>query len=78
MGSIAASGSAIAQTAGASAAMPAPGPAPAGTAVWQEGFMAIPSVGVLEVAALQLAPRFSLVDATPIGPDLRSRWRRRS
>ena len=41
------------------------------------GAEAIPAVGSLEVAALQLAPRFRLLDATPIGPDLRSRWRRR-
>jgi len=41
------------------------------------GAEAIPAVGGLEVAALQLAPRFRLLDATPIGPDLRSRWRRR-
>jgi diaminohydroxyphosphoribosylaminopyrimidine deaminase / 5-amino-6-(5-phosphoribosylamino)uracil reductase len=41
------------------------------------GAEAIPAVGPLEVEALQLAPRFSLVDAAPIGPDLRSRWRRR-
>jgi diaminohydroxyphosphoribosylaminopyrimidine deaminase/5-amino-6-(5-phosphoribosylamino)uracil reductase len=42
------------------------------------GAEAIPAVGGLEVAALQLAPRFRLVDATPVGPDLRSRWRRRA
>ena len=41
------------------------------------GAEAIPAVGALEVAALQLAPRFRLLDATPVGPDLRSRWRRR-
>jgi diaminohydroxyphosphoribosylaminopyrimidine deaminase / 5-amino-6-(5-phosphoribosylamino)uracil reductase len=41
------------------------------------GAEAIPAVGALDVAALQLAPRFRLLDATPIGPDLRSRWRRR-
>jgi len=42
------------------------------------GAAAIPAVGPLEVAALQLAPRFRLVDATPVGPDLRSRWCRPS
>jgi diaminohydroxyphosphoribosylaminopyrimidine deaminase / 5-amino-6-(5-phosphoribosylamino)uracil reductase len=42
------------------------------------GSEAIPAVGPLEVAALQLAPRFRLLDATPVGPDLRSRWRRRA
>ena len=42
------------------------------------GAEAIPAVGALDVAALQLAPRFRLLDATPIGPDLRSRWRRRA
>ena len=41
------------------------------------GADAIPSVGGLEVAALQLAPRFRLLDSTQVGPDLRSRWRRR-
>ena len=41
------------------------------------GAEAIPAVAALEVAALQLAPRFRLLEATPIGPDLRSRWRRR-
>jgi diaminohydroxyphosphoribosylaminopyrimidine deaminase/5-amino-6-(5-phosphoribosylamino)uracil reductase len=41
------------------------------------GAEAIPSVGALEVTALQLAPRFRLLDAAPVGPDLRSRWRRR-
>jgi diaminohydroxyphosphoribosylaminopyrimidine deaminase/5-amino-6-(5-phosphoribosylamino)uracil reductase len=41
------------------------------------GEEAIPSVGALEVTALQLAPRFRLLDATPIGPDMWSRWRRR-
>ena len=41
------------------------------------GDEAIPVVGGLEVEALQLAPRFRLLDAAPIGPDLRSRWRRR-
>jgi diaminohydroxyphosphoribosylaminopyrimidine deaminase/5-amino-6-(5-phosphoribosylamino)uracil reductase len=39
---------------------------------------AIPAVGSIEVEALQLAPRFRLLDVAPIGPDLRSRWRRRS
>jgi diaminohydroxyphosphoribosylaminopyrimidine deaminase/5-amino-6-(5-phosphoribosylamino)uracil reductase len=42
------------------------------------GEAAIPVVGGLEVAALQLAPRFSLIDVAPVGPDLRSRWRRRA
>lgn len=37
----------------------------------------IPVVGGLEVAALQLAPRFRLLDVGQIGPDLRTRWRRR-
>jgi diaminohydroxyphosphoribosylaminopyrimidine deaminase / 5-amino-6-(5-phosphoribosylamino)uracil reductase len=41
------------------------------------GSETIPSVGPLEVTALQLAPRFRLLDAAPVGPDLRSRWRRR-
>jgi diaminohydroxyphosphoribosylaminopyrimidine deaminase/5-amino-6-(5-phosphoribosylamino)uracil reductase len=41
------------------------------------GAEAIPAVGALEVTALQLAPRFRLLDTTPIGPDMRSRWRRR-
>ena len=40
------------------------------------GDEAIPVVGGLEVEALQLAPRFRLLDVAPIGPDLRSRWRR--
>jgi diaminohydroxyphosphoribosylaminopyrimidine deaminase/5-amino-6-(5-phosphoribosylamino)uracil reductase len=42
------------------------------------GDEAIPVVGGLEVEALQLAPRFRLLDVAPIGPDLRSRWRRRA
>ena len=41
------------------------------------GAEAFPVVGGLEVAALQLAPRFRLLDVAPIGPDMRSRWRRR-
>ncbi len=41
------------------------------------GADAIPAIAAIEVAALQLAPRFRLLEATPIGPDLRSRWRRR-
>jgi diaminohydroxyphosphoribosylaminopyrimidine deaminase/5-amino-6-(5-phosphoribosylamino)uracil reductase len=41
------------------------------------GAEAIPAVGPLEVAALQLAPRFRLVETTAIGPDVRSLWRRR-
>ena len=40
------------------------------------GEEAVPSVGMLEVEALQLAPRFRLVEAARIGPDVRSRWRR--
>ena len=39
------------------------------------GSEAIPAVGPLEVAALQLAPRFRLVDVAAVGPDVRSRWR---
>ncbi len=42
------------------------------------GEEAIPAVGGLDVAALQLAPRFRLLDVAPLGPDMRSRWRRRS
>ncbi len=42
------------------------------------GAEAIPAIGSIEVAALQLAPRFRLIDSTPVGPDLRSRWRRRT
>jgi diaminohydroxyphosphoribosylaminopyrimidine deaminase/5-amino-6-(5-phosphoribosylamino)uracil reductase len=41
------------------------------------GEEAIPSVGTLEVTALQLAPRLRLLEATPIGADMRSRWRKR-
>ena len=41
------------------------------------GAEAIPAIGSLDVAALQLAPRFRLTDVAPIGPDMRSRWRRR-
>jgi diaminohydroxyphosphoribosylaminopyrimidine deaminase/5-amino-6-(5-phosphoribosylamino)uracil reductase len=41
------------------------------------GAEAIPAVGGMEVAMLQLAPRFRLIEAAPVGPDLRSRWRRR-
>jgi diaminohydroxyphosphoribosylaminopyrimidine deaminase/5-amino-6-(5-phosphoribosylamino)uracil reductase len=41
------------------------------------GEEAIPVVGGLEVAALQLAPRYRLLDVAPIGPDMRSHWRRR-
>jgi diaminohydroxyphosphoribosylaminopyrimidine deaminase/5-amino-6-(5-phosphoribosylamino)uracil reductase len=41
------------------------------------GADAIPAIGHLDVDALQLAPRYRLIDATPVGPDLRSRWRRR-
>jgi diaminohydroxyphosphoribosylaminopyrimidine deaminase/5-amino-6-(5-phosphoribosylamino)uracil reductase len=38
------------------------------------GSEAIPAVGPLDVAALQLAPRFRLVDVATVGPDMRSRW----
>ncbi len=41
------------------------------------GAGAIPAIGDLEITALQLAPRFSLVDVAAIGPDMRSRWQRR-
>ena len=41
------------------------------------GAEAIPAVGPLDVAGLQLAPRYRLVDVAPLGPDVRSRWRRR-
>lgn len=41
------------------------------------GGAAVPAIGDLEITALQLAPRFSLVDVSPIGPDMRSRWQRR-
>jgi len=41
------------------------------------GASAVPAIGDLEITALQLAPRFSLIDATVIGPDMRSRWQRR-
>jgi diaminohydroxyphosphoribosylaminopyrimidine deaminase/5-amino-6-(5-phosphoribosylamino)uracil reductase len=37
---------------------------------------AVAAVGALEIEALQLAPRFRLVEAARIGPDVRSRWRR--
>jgi diaminohydroxyphosphoribosylaminopyrimidine deaminase/5-amino-6-(5-phosphoribosylamino)uracil reductase len=40
------------------------------------GEEAQPAVGPMDVTALQLAPRFRLVDAARIGPDVRSRWRR--
>ena len=42
------------------------------------GSEAIPAVGPLDVAALQLAPRFRLVDVAAVGPDVRSRWHRRA
>ncbi len=42
------------------------------------GAEAVPAIAALEVSALQLAPRFRLLEATMIGPDMRSRWRRRS
>jgi diaminohydroxyphosphoribosylaminopyrimidine deaminase/5-amino-6-(5-phosphoribosylamino)uracil reductase len=38
------------------------------------GSEAIPAVGPLDIAALQLAPRFRLVDVATVGPDMRSRW----
>lgn len=41
------------------------------------GASAVPAVGDLDITALQLAPRFSLVDVAAIGPDMRSRWQRR-
>jgi diaminohydroxyphosphoribosylaminopyrimidine deaminase/5-amino-6-(5-phosphoribosylamino)uracil reductase len=41
------------------------------------GAAAVPAIGDLEITALQLAPRFSLVDVAAIGPDMRSRWQRR-
>jgi diaminohydroxyphosphoribosylaminopyrimidine deaminase/5-amino-6-(5-phosphoribosylamino)uracil reductase len=37
---------------------------------------AVAAVGPLEIEALQLAPRFRLVDTARVGPDVRSRWRR--
>jgi diaminohydroxyphosphoribosylaminopyrimidine deaminase / 5-amino-6-(5-phosphoribosylamino)uracil reductase len=40
------------------------------------GDEATPAVGTLEVTALQLAPRFRLLDVARVGPDIRSRWRR--
>jgi len=42
------------------------------------GSEAIAAVGPIEVAALQLAPRFRLLDVAAVGPDVRSRWRRRA
>jgi diaminohydroxyphosphoribosylaminopyrimidine deaminase/5-amino-6-(5-phosphoribosylamino)uracil reductase len=41
------------------------------------GGEAVPAVGPLEVAALQLAPRFRLVDVASGGPDVRSPRQRR-
>ena len=38
---------------------------------------AVAAVGALEIEALQLAPRFRLIETARIGPDTRSRWRRR-
>ena len=43
---------------------------------WCSARRRCPSVGMLEVEALQLAPRFRLVEAVRVGPDVRSRWRR--
>ncbi len=40
------------------------------------GDEAVAAVGPLEVAALDLARRFRLIDTAPVGPDVRSRWRR--
>ena len=42
------------------------------------GSEAIAAVGPIEVAALQLAPRFRLLDVAAVGPDVRGRWRRRA
>lgn len=41
------------------------------------GAAAVPAIGDLDITALQLAPRFSLLDVTSVGPDMRSRWQRR-
>jgi diaminohydroxyphosphoribosylaminopyrimidine deaminase / 5-amino-6-(5-phosphoribosylamino)uracil reductase len=41
------------------------------------GDEAVAAVGPTEVDALQLAPRFRLLDVAKLGPDIRSRWRRR-
>jgi diaminohydroxyphosphoribosylaminopyrimidine deaminase/5-amino-6-(5-phosphoribosylamino)uracil reductase len=38
---------------------------------------AVAAIGTLDVEALQLAPRFRLLETTRVGPDTRSRWRRR-
>ena len=38
---------------------------------------AVPAVGHLDVEALQLAPRFRLIETARVGPDVRSRWRRK-
>jgi diaminohydroxyphosphoribosylaminopyrimidine deaminase/5-amino-6-(5-phosphoribosylamino)uracil reductase len=40
------------------------------------GDEALPAIGGLEVTALQLAPRFRLLDVSRVGTDTRSRWRR--
>ena len=50
---------------------------PAPTTTISPGASAVPAVGDLDITALQLAPRFSLVDVAAIGPDMRSRWQRR-
>lgn len=42
------------------------------------GASAVPAVGDLDITALQLAPRFSLMDVVVVGPDMRSRWQRRN
>lgn len=41
------------------------------------GSSAVPAIAEMEITALQLAPRFSLLDVAAIGPDMRSRWQRR-
>jgi diaminohydroxyphosphoribosylaminopyrimidine deaminase/5-amino-6-(5-phosphoribosylamino)uracil reductase len=38
---------------------------------------AVAAIGTLDVDALQLAPRFRLLETVRVGPDTRSRWRRR-